>query len=95
MILMWVGLEVANNYYRSTIPEIVEDQMRSLNPNLNTSMLQKLGTRLNISESDLEKTLENNPELKNTNESQAKTASMSSSLSIKQKTEASDAGNLD
>jgi hypothetical protein len=58
VIIGWVGLEVFRNMYQSTIPEVVEDQMRSLNPKIETATLKNLTARLALPEDELKITLD-------------------------------------
>lgn len=58
-VVFWIGFELARAYYLSTTPEIVEEQMRALNPKIDSDILEQLPHRLIVSEKALEDTLEN------------------------------------
>lgn len=61
-VIIWVSLGVARSYYFSTIPEVLEDQIRALNPKIKQNVLKSLENQLTISDEDLEKYLEESSE---------------------------------
>lgn len=52
-VLTWVGFEIARSYYVGHTPEVVEKQIRALNPAINTKALTQLSQRLVIPEDQL------------------------------------------
>ena len=52
-VVAWITFEIARSYYITTTPEVIEEQMRTLNPKIETGVLEKLSYRLTIPESEL------------------------------------------
>lgn len=54
-VLTWIAFEVYQALTKYTIPEVLEEQMRTLNPRIDKAKIEKLKERLSIPESELEK----------------------------------------
>jgi hypothetical protein len=79
-VLFWVGFELARSYYLSTTPEIVEEQMRALNPKIDTAVLEQLSQRWQISDQALQETLDKNNVIYNPPTLKQSTGSASTNL---------------
>jgi len=51
--MTWVGLEVYRVSIKTTIPKITQEQMRSLDPSLDTKVIEDLKADLSFSDEEL------------------------------------------
>lgn len=53
-VFTWIGLDAYRSFKKSAVPKVLTEQLRSLNPNFDTNTIGSLGTRLTISEKELD-----------------------------------------
>ena len=54
-VLTWIAFDVYKALTKTTIPKVLEEQMRPLEPRIDRAKIEKLKERLSISEEELEK----------------------------------------
>ena len=52
-VLTWIALDVFRAWRKTTIPKVLEEQLKPLNPNFDTETLEGLKQKLSISEKEL------------------------------------------
>lgn len=59
-VLTWLFIEIYNASNKSTITRATEKQMRSLNPKINTQVVQTLKNKISITEEEMDRATANN-----------------------------------
>lgn len=54
-VLTWIAFDVYKALTKTTIPKVLEEQMRPLEPRIDRAKIEKLKERLSIPEEELEK----------------------------------------
>ena len=54
-VLTWIAFDVYQALTRTTIPEVIQEQMKPLEPKIDKTKIERLQERLSISEEELEK----------------------------------------
>jgi len=81
-IFTWIGLDVYRSFRKSTIPKVIAEQLRILNPALDTETINGLEKRLVVSEKELESLPSRRLTLVEEETTSTKTASPSANLSL-------------
>ncbi len=56
-VLTWIAFDVYMALTKTTLPEVLEEQMKSLEPKINKTKIEKLKERMSISEEELERVI--------------------------------------
>lgn len=56
-VLTWIAFDVYQALTKTTIPEVIQEQMRPLEPKIDKTKIERLKGRLSISEEEIEKTI--------------------------------------
>lgn len=56
-VLTWIAFDVYQALTKTTIPEVIQEQMRSLEPKIDKTKIERLKRRLSVTEEEIEKTI--------------------------------------